>query len=76
MLILLTLRSKYPDLLFKFKQDDYFQFFLLYKDRDEKNYMLSDKPEIVNQILRVVVEYLSLKEINELIVVYDYYNTQ
>lgn len=72
--ILEELKTKYKNLLFDFKKDDEFQFYLLYKDKLKENYMISDNDNITEEIDSIFEKYLNDEELEELVIVYDYLN--
>ena len=72
--ILKELRSIYNNIIFDFKKNAGYEFYLLYKDKDKENYMLSDEDEIIEKIENIVEKYLKDDELKELVVGYDYLN--
>lgn len=66
--------EEYKNLLFDFKEDDEFQFYLLYKDKLKKDYMISDNDDITEEIDSIFEKYLNDEELEELVIVYDYLN--
>lgn len=72
--ILKELKSIYNNIIFDFKKNAGYEFYLIYKDKGKENYMLSDEDEIVKEIEDIVERHLNDNELKELVVVYDYLN--
>lgn len=69
-ILLNKLRKKYPKLEFKFKDNIYFKYYLLYKDK--KKYMKSDTEEFEDELNNICKSIIHNEDLFDLVIVYDY----
>lgn len=66
------LSEKYPNVKFKFKDDTVFSYYLVYKAVDTVSYMQYDSTQFTDELDDFCSKYLTEKELEELVIVYDY----
>lgn len=70
--LLMLLRKRFPNLMFRFKDDSCFEFYLLFKVVDSYNLEdLGIVMDLVKEIDTFLQIHLSEKELEELVIVYD-----
>lgn len=71
--LLSKLREMYPDIEFIFKEDNIFQYYLIYKDKAKSEYMKSARIKFIDNLDDMCESILPNEDLSDLVIVYDYF---